>query len=28
VHLKATYDMEAGDVSFQKGETIALFDKI
>ena len=26
--LKATYDMEAGDVSFQKGETIALFDKI
>ena len=28
VHLKATYDIEAGGISFKEGETIALFDKI
>ena len=28
VHLKATYDIEANGISFQEGETIALFDKI
>ncbi len=28
VHLKATSNIEAGGISFQEGETIALFDKI
>lgn len=28
VHLKATYDIEANGISFEEGETIALFDKI
>lgn len=28
VHLKATYDIEANGIEFEKGETIALFDQI
>ena len=28
VHLKATYNIEANGISFDEGETIALFDKI